>query len=54
MTRLRRIPASLLVVVAVLAGFTAALAGLYLLAGLAVTLLVGGCAVVAAGLLVDI
>ena len=54
MTRLRHLPPALLSATAVLLGFAAAVAGLYLLAGLAVTLLVGGCVVAAVGLLVDI
>ena len=61
MTRLKRIPASALLVFAVLVGFVCALAGLYLLAelvhdgaGAGVTLLVGGVLLVVAGLVVDL
>lgn len=53
MTRLRRLPPILLPVLAVLIGFGVAMAGLYLLAGLAVTLLAGGALLAAGGLLVD-
>ncbi|WP_374457720.1 hypothetical protein [Nocardioides sp.] len=61
MTRLKRIPVSAVPVVAVLVGFVAALAGLYLVAdlvhpgaGAGVTLLVGGIVAIVAGLVVDL
>lgn len=54
MTRLKRLPMALLPALAVLAGFGCAVAGLYLLAGLAVTLLAAGVVVVVAGLVVDL
>ena len=54
MTRFKRLPVALLPVLVTLAGFGCAVAGLYLLAGLATTLLVGGVVLVAAGLLVDV
>jgi hypothetical protein len=53
-TRLKRLPADLLTTLVVVAGFGLAVAGLYLLAGLAVTLLVSGVVVAAAGLVVDL
>lgn len=49
-----RVPVTVLPVVAVLAGFGCAVAGLYLLAGLAVALLVAGVVVLVAGLVVDV
>lgn len=54
MTRLKRLPVTVVPAMAVLTGFGLAVAGLYLLAGLAVTLLVAGVALVAAGLVVDV
>lgn len=54
MTRLKRLPADLLTALVVLAGFGLAVAGLYLLAGLAVTLLASGVVLVAGGLVVDL
>lgn len=54
MRLLRRIPSVVLPLVLVLAGGSAALAGVYLLAGLAPTLVVGGAAAVVAGLVVDV
>lgn len=61
MTRLKRLPADLaqllllaLPVLAVVGGFAVAAAGLYLLAGLAVTLLVAGVVVCVAGMVVDL
>lgn len=61
MTRLKRIPPSALLVLAVLVGFACALAGLFLLAelvhdgaGAGVALLVGGGTLVAGGLVVDL
>lgn len=54
MTRLKRLPLNFLPVLAVLAGFCLAVAGLYLLAGLAVTLVASGVTLVAAGLVIDL
>lgn len=54
MTRIKRLPAWILVLLLVLAGAAAALAGVYLLVGLAPTLIAGGVAAVLVGLLVDI
>ena len=61
MTRLKRIPVSTFLVLAVLVGFACALAGLFLLAelvragaGAGVTLLVGGVVLVVVGLVVDV
>lgn len=54
MTHLKHLPATTLPVLLVVPGLGCAVAGLYLLGGLAVTLLVGGCVAVAAGLLVDV
>jgi hypothetical protein len=53
MTHVKRIPPVVLTILLVLGGLAAVLAGVYMLAGLAVTLLAGGAAVMAAGLLVD-
>lgn len=61
MTRLKRIPVTVVPVLAVLAGFVCAIAGLYLLAelvlsgsGAGVALLAGGVALVVSGLVVDV
>lgn len=54
MSILKRPSAAFLVALLVLAGFACALAGVYLLTGLAVSLIVGGVAAVAFGLLVDV
>lgn len=54
MTRLKRLPVSLLPALAVLVGFGLAVAGLYMLTSLAVTMLVSGVAIAAAGLVVDV
>lgn len=54
MTRLKRLPVSLLPALAVLAGFGLAVAGLYMLTSFAVTLLVAGVVLVVAGLVVDV
>lgn len=54
MTRLKRLPVAVLPVLAMLLGFGCAVAGLYLLAGLAVTLLVSGVVIVAGALVVDV
>lgn len=54
MSHIKHIPAALLPLALVLLGVVSALAGVYLLAGLAVTLIVGGTLAVAAGLLVDV
>jgi len=55
MTRILRVPpAATLAAFAVLVGFIAALAGIYLLTGLAVVLVVGGVAMVVIGLTVDV
>lgn len=54
MSHFKRVPVSLLPISLVVGGVVATLAGAYLLFGLAVTLLVGGPAAVAAGLLVDV
>jgi len=53
MTRLKRIPPVVLPILLVVLGLGAALAGAYLLFGLPVTLIAGGVASVAVGLLVD-
>lgn len=53
MTRIKRIPGTLWAVLLVAGGLAAALAGVYLLAGLAVSLIVGGVIAAALGLLVD-
>ena len=50
----RRLPAALLPVLAVSAGLGCVIAGVYLLSGLAVALIVGGGLSVVAGLLVDV
>jgi hypothetical protein len=54
MSHFKRVPVSLLPILLVVGGVAAALTGSYLLCGLAATLLVGGVAAVAAGLLVDV
>ena len=54
MTRVRRLPADVAAAVVVLVGFGCAVAGLYLLAGVAVTLLVAGVVLVVGGLVVDV
>jgi len=54
MTRMKRIPPVALTATLALAGFGSLLAGVYLLAGLAVALIVGGALATAAGLLVDV
>lgn len=54
MSILKRPSPALLLALLVLVGFGAVLVGVYLLAGLAVTLIVGGGAAVAFGLLVDV
>lgn len=54
MTTFKRLPAQLVPVVAVLAGLSSLLAGVYLLAGLPVALIVGGVLATAVGLLVDV
>lgn len=54
MTRIKRLPDWILPVLLILGGLAAALAGVYLLVGLAPTLIAGGVAAVLAGLLVDI
>lgn len=54
MKHLRRIPPVALSALLVLVGAGTALAGVYLLFGLAPTLVVGGVAAVVVGLLVDI
>lgn len=54
MKHLKRIPTIVLPALLVLAGSVAALAGVYLLLGLAAALITGGVAGVAAGLLVDV
>lgn len=54
MTRVKHLPASLVAALAVLVGFGCAVAGLFLLAGLGVTLLVAGAVVAAAGLVADV
>lgn len=51
---IKRIPAVAWSAFLVLAGAGSALAGVYLLTGLAVTLIVGGVAATALGLLVDV
>jgi len=50
----KQIPPVALTAALVLVGLAAILTGVYLLAGLAVTLLAGGAAAMAAGLLVDV
>lgn len=54
MKHIKRIPAVAWSAFLVLAGAGSALAGVYLLTGLAVTLIVGGVAATALGLLVDV
>lgn len=54
MSLLKRPSAALLMVLLVLVGLASALAGVYLMAGLAWTLVVGGTALVAFGLLADV
>lgn len=54
MTGVKRIPATALPILAVLAGFGCVVAGLYMLLGLAPTLIAGGIVLAAAGLLVDV
>lgn len=54
MTRLRRVPPVVLPVTAFVVGAVLMLAGAYLLAGLAATLLLAGLALVVAGLVVDV
>lgn len=54
MTRLKRLPVTVVPALAVLVGFGLAVAGLYLLAGLAVTLLAAGVVLIVAGLVVDV
>lgn len=54
MTRLKRLPVALVPAAAVFAGFGCAVAGLYLLAGLGVTLLVAGVTVAVAGMVIDL
>jgi len=51
---LKRIPLAVFPVLLVLAGFAATQVGLYLLLGLAPTLIAAGVAAVVAGLLVDV
>lgn len=53
-TRFRSLPVTVLPVLAVLAGLGCAAAGLFMLAGLAWTLLAGGIVLVAGGLVVDL
>jgi hypothetical protein len=54
MTHVKRISPVVLTVLLVLCGLAAILTGVYMLAGPAVTLLAGGAAAVASGLLVDV
>jgi hypothetical protein len=54
MTRLKRLPVAAVPAVAVLVGFGCAVVGLFLLAGLAVTLLAAGVVLVVGGLVVDL
>lgn len=54
MSRIRQIPAALIAALLVAAGVAATLAGVYLLAGAAWALVVGGCTAATAGLLVDV
>lgn len=53
MKRIRRVSPVALLALLGIAGFTVALAGLYLLTGLAVTMLAGGVCMVVVALLVD-
>lgn len=53
MKHLKRIPATAFLAVLAIAGLAAILAGVYLLLGLAPTLITGGVCAVAVGLLVD-
>lgn len=54
MSHFKHIPAPLLLALLVLAGLTAAVAGVYLIWGTAVALIVGGIVATTAGLLVDV
>ncbi|MGD9693925.1 MAG: hypothetical protein AB7G17_14395 [Phycisphaerales bacterium] len=54
MRHVKRIPGLTVAVLLVLLGVVSVLTGVYLLTGLAVTLIVGGVLAVAAGLLVDV
>lgn len=54
MTRIKRIPGAAWAALLVLAGACSALVGVYLFLGLAATLVIGGVAAVAVGLLVDV
>lgn len=54
MKHIRRFPVAVLPVLAVLGGLAAAVAGVYLLLGLAAALIAGGATAVAGGLLVDV
>ena len=54
MSHFKRIPITLLPILLVLAGCAAALSGVYLLTGLAVTLVAGGVAAALVGLIVDV
>ena len=54
MKHIRRIPLAVIPVFFVLAGLAAVIAGVYLLAGLPVALIAGGCLSTAGGLLADL
>lgn len=54
MTRLKQIPVTVLSALLVLAGYVAIVAGVHLLWGAPVALIVGGVIATAAGLLVDV
>jgi hypothetical protein len=54
MSHFKQIPVALLLLLLVLIGVIAAIAGVYLLQGLAVALIVGGVTAAATGLLVDV